>query len=207
MQFSEEHRSHLEQILRWRRDVRHFRSDPIPEETLTRLEASVDLAPSVGNSQPWRIVRVRRPESRQAVLDSFHRSQRLASEGYDESSRRAYRSLKLSGLAEAPTHLAFFTDLNPQAGRGLGRQSMPETPTFSTVMAIHTLWLTARSLNIGVGWVSILEPDEIRRALDVPEAWALTGYLCLGFPRRAEDRPELEVAGWEPRKPSVWIDR
>jgi 5,6-dimethylbenzimidazole synthase len=207
MKFTSEQLETLLDILRWRRDVRHFYSEPIAPDALAAIEASVDLAPSVGNSRPWRIVRVNTPECRTAVIRAFQEANREASRIYQGEERRDYLALKLAGLAEAPVHLAFFTDMEAAEGRGLGRQTMPETLLYSTVMAIHTLWLTARALNIGVGWVSIIDPAAVSKALSVPESWRLTGYLCLGHPRDMSDTPELHRAGWQADTASIWIDR
>ena len=207
MRFSHAHQNNLLEVLRWRRDVRHFRSEPIEPAVLAELEAAVDLAPSVGNSRPWRVVRVNDARNRAVVVRSFEEQNQKAGLSYAGTERRRYLALKLAGLVEAPTHLAFFTDLEPAEGRGLGRQTMPETLVYSTVMAIHTLWLAARSRNIGVGWISIIDPAVVSAALSVPQAWQLTGYLCLGYPKDFNDTPELHRAGWQPNVPSVWIDR
>ncbi|MFQ6552371.1 5,6-dimethylbenzimidazole synthase [Aestuariibius insulae] len=207
MELTDTHRACLEEVLTWRRDVRHFRTDPVPDEVMGRIEASVARAPSVGNAQPWRFVRVRSEAARRRVLASFEACNRAAADGYDGAARAAYAELKLAGLREAPVHLAVFTDPEPVEGRGLGRQTMPEMLTYSTVMAIHTLWLTARAEGVGVGWVSILDPEAVREALDVPAGWQLTGYLCLGWPEEPSAVPELETRGWQARRPPVWLDR
>ena len=207
MQFREAQRTHLHDVLTWRRDVRHFRTEPIDPDVWQRLQESIDLAPSVGNSRPWRIVRVNSPAMRTAIIADFEASNRAAAEEYQAADRDAYIGLKLAGLKEAPVHLAFFTDPTPSTGRGLGRRTMPETLAYSTVMAIHTLWLTARAYNIGVGWVSILDPGHVNRLLDVPAQWSLTGYLCLGYPADHHDNPELQRAGWQHNTATVWVDR
>ena len=207
MKFSTQHQSNLHELLRWRRDVRHFSTDTIDPDLLAKLEASVDLSPSVGNSRPWRIVRISDEKNRSAVIRSFEEQNRAASEIYNDKARQDYMALKLAGLKEAPVHLAFFTEPDPVEGRGLGRQTMPETLVYSTIMAIHTFWLTARSLNIGVGWVSILDPDTIKKALDVDEHWHLTAYLCVGYPKADDDTPELHRVGWQEDTPSVWLNR
>ena len=207
MTLSITHYRRLVDVLRWRRDVRHFRTDPIPAEVMARIEAALDCAPSVGNSRPWRIVRVASAAARQAVIRSFAEANERASRIYADQERVEYLALKLAGLREAPVHLAFFTDPDAAEGRGLGRQTMPETLEFSTVMAIHTLWLTARALNVGVGWVSILDPEAVRAALDVPAHWRLTGYLCLGYPQANDDLPELHRRGWQANTASIWLDR
>jgi 5,6-dimethylbenzimidazole synthase len=207
MEFSADHYLTLIETLRWRRDIRHFRTDPIESDTMAAIEAAVDLAPSVGNSRPWRIIRVNSPARRQAVIRCFEKAKDEAGRIYENEGRRAYDALKLAGLREAPVHLAFFTDLAPVEGRGLGRQTMPETLLCSTVTAIHTLWLVARALNVGVGWVSILDPEKVSKLLDVPENWKLTGYLCLGYAKEHQNLPELHRRRWQSNTQSVWIDR
>lgn len=205
MKLTETHRRALHDVLNWRRDVRHFLPNPVEDETLHRLRDSMNLAPSVGNSRPWRVVDVRDNKIRARVIKDFEDANRAAAHSYEAKERTDYLSLKLAGLYEAPVHLAVFTELQVEEGRGLGRQTMPETLTHSTVMAIHTLWLAARAENIGMGWVSILHPEAIAALLDVPETWSLTGYLCLGYPEIESDTPLLHEAGWQENKTSDWL--
>lgn len=193
-------------ILRWRRDVRHFRTDPVAEPVIDRLRGAMDMAPSVGNSRPWRVLRVTDPGKRAAVQEIFERCNHEAAAGYDDATKAEYVRLKLAGLRDAPVHLAVFTDTIPAEGRGLGRRTMPETLQFSTVMAIHTLWLAARTENIGLGWVSILEPAAVQSLFDVPRSWIFTGYLCLGHAEFADDRPLLHRTGWQCDTPTHWLD-
>jgi len=193
----------FERLVRVRRDVRHFVRAPVDEQLIARVLAAAESAPSVGLSQPWRFVRVDDPQRRALVRESFRHANADALAGYDGEDAARYASLKLAGLDDAPVHLAVFTDLAPRAGRGLGRQTMPETLTYSTVAAVQNLWLMARALDLGVGWVSILDPLAVRAALDVPATWSLTAYLCLGYPCRTDDVPELERAGWEVRHGAV----
>ena len=207
MHLSNEHHTALTEILKWRRDVRHFNTAPIEPKLMAQLEASVDYAPSVGNSRPWRIVRVKDRGRREAVARCFEACNRAAGRLYDDDARQEYLALKLAGLREAPVHFAFFTDPEPAEGRGLGSRTMPETFAYSTVMAVYTLWLTARALNIGVGWVSILDPDAVRATLDVPAHWQLTAYLCLGHALETGAQPELHRRGWQRNTASVWVDR
>ncbi len=207
MKLSVEHRSALTELLTWRRDVRRFKRDPIAPALLERIRQAVDLAPSVGNSRPWRMVQVTSATGRGAITQAFEASNREAGAQYDEATRKEYEALKLAGLREAPVILAVFTEPNPAAGRGLGRQTMPETLAYSTVMAIHTLWLFCRSHNVGVGWVSILDPDAVSKALDVPAHWSLTAVLCLGYPAEDHDSPELHRNGWQVDTRTRWLER
>lgn len=192
----------LEALLRWRRDVRRFRADPLPEAEMQALFAAAALAPSVGNAQPWRFVRLRSPAIRAALAAHVDRAAADAAAALPDAERRArYGRLRLHGLREAPELLAVFSDEAPAAGHGLGRATMPETLRYSTVMAIHTLWLAARARGIGVGWVSILDAGRVTRMLDVPLAWQLVAILCIGYPERSSAAPELEEQHWQAREP------
>ena len=187
-------------LIRWRRDVRRFRRDQLAGGTLERLISIAALAPSVGNSQPWRFVTVRNDARREAVRGEFQRCNKRALENYEGERARLYAGLKLSGLNDAPEHLAVFCDEGTRAGHGLGSGTMPETLRYSVVGAVQTLWLAARAEGIGLGWVSILEPARVTRILDVPKDWRFIGYLCIGYPQEEHLDPELERAGWQHRE-------
>lgn len=197
--FDDAFRHGLEDLLRWRRDVRRFRTDPLDPALLDRLLGLADLAPSVGNSQPWRFVAVESPAARAAVRANFAAANAEALAAQPEERRHLYATLKLAGLNRAPVQLAVFTDTGTAQGHGLGRMTMPQTLEHSTAMAVHTLWLAARVAGIGVGWVSILDPERMCRDLTTPAGWRFTAYLCLGVPEEEHAEPELERAGWQAR--------
>lgn len=197
--FDEGFRRRLRELFAWRRDVRRFRRERLEPALVDGLIAQAALAPSVGFSQPWRFVKVDDPARRARVAADFRRCNAEALAAYRGERARRYARLKLSGLAEAPVQLAVFADAATARGRGLGRRSMPETLHYSVVTAVHTFWLAARAAGIGVGWVSILDPDEIARVLEVPEDWRLVAYLCVGYPQEEHRDPELERHGWERR--------
>ncbi len=195
-------RRSLKQLFRLRRDVRRFRTEPIPATALKRWVEAACLAPSVGLSQPWRFVSVNDPVRRQDVAAEFSTQNGLARDHYDSETANQYQSLKLAGLREAPEHLAVFVEPDPSQGRGLGRMTMPESVAYSVVAAIQNLWLAARSEGVGIGWVSILRPESINQILDVPDHWQLIAYLCIGYPELTDVVvPELETSGWEQREP------
>ncbi len=207
MEFGPDHRAALLEVLTWRRDTRHFRTDPVAEDTLAKLQAVMDRAPSVGNARPWRVLRVEAPDLRAAVRANFEQANQEAGALYSGAQAQAYQGLKLAGLDFAPVHLAVFTDMQPAQGHGLGRQTMPETLRQSTAMAIHTLWLAARAENLGLGMVSILQPDAIAHLLKTPPDWEFSAYLCLGHPEFQDDTPLLHRAGWQENTPTRWIIR
>lgn len=198
-EFDAAFRARLHDLFVWRRDIRRFKSDPLPEGLLDRLLDSACLAPSVGLSQPWRFVIVDDASRRQAVLENFSACNAEALSAYTGDLAQRYATLKLAGLREAPCHLAVFADHATEVGHGLGRRTMPEMADYSVVTAIATMWLAARAEGIGMGWVSILDPAALAATLDIPAGWRLIGYFCIGYPEIDDDRPELERAGWERR--------
>lgn len=197
--FDHQFRSTLRDLIVWRRDVRRFRRDPIAPEDMQAFLEIACLAPSVGNAQPWRFVRVRSDALRQELAEHVDQASRRASEEMPANDQEPYRALKLHGLREAPEILAVFCDDDPAAGRGLGRHTMAETLRYSTVLAIHNLWLAARAWGIGVGWVSILDPAVVTRLMEVEPAWRLVALLCVGYPEEEHEVPELERSGWQAR--------
>jgi 5,6-dimethylbenzimidazole synthase len=201
-QFGPDFRSRLAELIAWRRDVRRFRRDPLPDGMIERLIGLAARAPSVGLSQPWRFVLVEAAERRTAVRADFARCNAAALAAQAPERARLYAGLKLAGLDVAPCQLAVFADPGTNQGHGLGRRTMPETIDYSAVMAAHTLWLAARAEGIGMGWVSILDAAAIAAILEVPAQWRLIGYFCLGFPEEPNQVPELEGAEWERRRPA-----
>lgn len=188
---------HLATLMRMRRDVRHFTEQPVDPALVEEAIRIAALAPSVGYSQPWRWVRVDDPARRSAVIESHDLANEQARASVAPERRDEYARLKLSGLREAPVHLAVFCEIADPAGGGLGRQTMRETLHYSVAMAIYGFWLAARAMGLGVGWVSILDPESAVRILEVPAGWDFIAYLAVGRPAFASDTPELVERGWE----------
>jgi 5,6-dimethylbenzimidazole synthase len=200
VEFDDTFRRQLRELFVWRRDVRRFRSDALPDGAVERLIETACLSPSVGLSQPWRFVTVDDAARRRAVIDDFRACNADALNCYSGERAARYAALKLSGLEQAPRHLAIFADKASDIGHGLGRATMPETTENSVVAAITAMWLAARAEGIGLGWVSILNPERIHGVLDVPASWKFIAYLCIGYPEAECDQPELERAKWEHRR-------
>lgn len=205
-EFSPDFQQGLDRLMRWRRDVRRFRTDAVDEAVLRACLDTILLAPSVGLSEPWRVLRVESDAARAAALENFLAANTTALEGYSGERAKLYSTLKLSGMREAPVQLAIYCDEATGKGAGLGAGTMPEMRRYSVVAAITQFWLAARARGLGVGWVSILDPDRLSRDLDVPEDWALVAYLCVGWPSDEAETPELEQAGWEDRRASLPLE-
>lgn len=205
-EFDTEFRDQLNALFRWRRDVRRFQTTPVDEELLDRCLQTIPLAPSVGLSEPWRVVRVSSQAARAAALKNFETANEAALAGYSGEDAELYASLKLSGMRDAPVQLAIFCDDETAQGKGLGAGTMPEMRRYSVVAAIMQFWLSARAVGLGVGWVSILDAPQLSCDLDCPEGWKLVAYLCIGWPEKDTETPELVKAGWESRTPTLDIE-
>ncbi len=204
--FSTDFQTDLHDLMRWRRDVRRFRPDPVDEAVLRTCLDTFPLAPSVGLSEPWRVIRVASAAARAAALSNFEAANARALAGYSGEQARLYADLKLSGLHEAPVQLAVFCDDDTPKGAGLGAATMPEMRRYSVVGAVTQFWLAARAQGLGVGWVSILDPDQLCNDLNIDRDWQLVAYLCVGWPEETSLTPELESAGWDTRRNALLLE-
>lgn len=200
--FSAAERDGLYRAIFERRDVRsQFLPDPIPSDVLARLLQAAHHAPSVGFMQPWDFIVIESREVRASVLALFEQENQKASEHYEGERKALYRSLKLQGILESPLNLCITCDRSRGGAHVLGRNSIVDTDLFSTCLAVQNLWLAARAEGIGVGWVSILDQEQLSVALNLPEHVYPLAYLCLGYVSEFLDQPELEASGWRTRLP------
>ncbi|MGR4067627.1 5,6-dimethylbenzimidazole synthase [Billgrantia sp. C5P2] len=185
-----------------RRDVRaQFLPDPIPPEVLARLLAAAHHAPSVGFMQPWDFLLIDSLEVRRRVHGIFERENEKGAQRFSEERQQTYRRLKLEGILESPLNLCITCDRARGGEHVLGRNSIVDTDLFSTCLAVQNLWLAARAEGIGVGWVSILDQNELAQVLSLPERVYPLAYLCLGYVSEFLEQPELARKGWRQRLP------
>jgi 5,6-dimethylbenzimidazole synthase len=200
LSFNKADREAVYRVIAERRDVRRgFLDEPLPDDLIGRLLAAAHSAPSVGLMQPSRFIVIRDQAVRKGVYQIFETANRRALDSYNGERAERYAELKLEGILEAPQNLCVLCDRANERGHGLGRQTMPETAVYSTVCAIQNFWLAARSEGVGVGWVSILDPGEIYRILNIPDHFTLVAYLCFGYVEGFASEPDLERFGWEKR--------
>jgi 5,6-dimethylbenzimidazole synthase len=197
--FDDDFQATLVDLFLWRRDERHFKTDALPKGEIDDLLKLAALAPSVGNSQPWRFVKVNSLDKRRAIRNNFEACNAEALADYQGEKARLYASLKLEGMDKAPEQIAVFVDTGTDTGLGLGQKTMPETLKYSVVGAVNMLWLASRARGIGLGWVSIIDPVAAASSLDVPDDWSLVAYLCIGYPEQEHIEPELQRLGWQER--------
>lgn len=197
-------------IIEARRDVRRFRPDPIPDDVLRRVLGAAHVAPSVGHSQPWRFIVVRDPDIRtRAGLLADRERLRQAAQLEPDAARRL-KDLKLEGLREAPVGVVVCCDRRTPAAGVLGRATFADADMWSCAAAIENLWLAARAEGLGLGWVTLFQPDDIAALMHLPAGVVTLGWLCLGWPDERPPEPGLQRAGWSSRLPLddvVFADR
>jgi len=205
-QFSDDFRAGLHGLMKWRRDARHFKTEPFPPHILQIYLASLALAPFFGLSEPWCVLRISSPSARQRAPGNFRAANARALTGYSGEQAQLCASLKLSGMIGAPEQLTIFCDDATIEGLGLGASSMPEMRRYSVAGAITLMWLTARAHGSVLGWVSVLNPAQLPRDLDAPPDWTFVAYLCLGSPNEISLTPKLETKGRETRAIQLQIE-
>jgi len=182
-----------------RRDVRsHFIDKKIQDDVLVKILNAAHHAPSVGYSQPWDFILIKNKVTRLEVKNSFivERKKSISLLDNDLDRQDKYIKLRLEGILESDINICVTYDPQRFGPFILGRTSIPETGEYSVCCAIQNLWLAARAEGIGVGWVSILSIEDLRKILEIPNHVKPIAYLCLGYVNKFEDKPDLERVGW-----------
>ena len=198
MIFTKEDQNTLDKIISSRRDVRgnNFINKKISKKKLLKILNSALNAPSVGYSQPWRFVIVE-DKKRDLVYKHFSKSYNKSKEKFKD--KPLYNSLKLEGIKESNINIAVY--YKKPKKNVLGQTYMKRTGEYSVVCAILNMWLTARALNIGMGWVSILKPKKINKIFDIKkDEYKFIAYLCFGYTKEFYDEPELKKLSWKKTK-------
>ena len=198
MNFTKKQSQTLSSIIVARRDVRgnNFLSKKIKKKQLNKILSAGIHAPSVGFSQPWKFVVIKNDKVKNKIYKNFQDSYEKSKKHFKD--RELYNSLKLEGIKETPINIAVFYKKPDK--KILGQTSSKKMGEYSVVCAIENMWLMARSLNIGIGWVSIIDHKKVQKTLGIDSSYKLVGYLCVGYVKEFLDLPELESLKWEEKK-------
>jgi 5,6-dimethylbenzimidazole synthase len=187
----------LYRVMAMRRDMRHFLRDPLDEALVSRLLAAAHMAPSVGLMQPWRFIRIRDPHLR-AAIHALVEEERIKTAQALSEREDEFMRLKVEGILECG-ELLIAGLADGRDGHVFGRRTMPEMDLASVACAIQNLWLAARAENVGMGWVSLFDPETLRRLMHMPEGSRPVAILCLGYVPAFYARPMLEEVDWAQR--------
>lgn len=207
--FSASERAAVYRAIHTRRDVRNYRPDPVPDDVLSRILDAAHHAPSVGLMQPWDFVLLRDPALRRRAYEHFREVNERAALVYREDRGERYRALKLQAILDAPLNLVVTCDRRRGGPHVLGRFTMRHMDEYSTCLAVQNMWLAARAEGVGVGWVSLLEPEFLAELVRLPSDVLPVAYLTLGYPTFFPDEPTLRTTGWrepEPLSQHLFLD-
>ncbi|MGC2431673.1 MAG: 5,6-dimethylbenzimidazole synthase [Nitrososphaeraceae archaeon] len=197
--FSQAEKDGLYKAIFSRRDVRsHFIKKKIPYNIISKILNAAHHAPSVGYSQPWNFILIKDEEIRNQIKNAFisAREGSISTLNSDTDRQEKYQKLKLEGIIESDINICITYDVTRFGPFVIGRTSIPETGEYSVCCAVQNLWLAARAEGIGVGWVSIITVDDLRKILSIPCHIKPIAYLCIGYVSTFSDVPDLEKSGW-----------
>jgi len=197
--FSDAEVAAVYRVIAERRDMRHFRPDPVAPDTLERLLWAAHHAPSVGFMQPWRFIRITDRALRERIHALVETERRATARALGEREEDFMR-LKVEGLLDAGEVLVVAL-ADGRERQVFGRRTLPEMDLASTACAIQNMWLAARAEGIGLGWVSIFDPAELAALLALPEGARPVAILCIGHVDAFYPKPMLEMESWAARKP------
>lgn len=197
--FSDPERAAVYRAIHERRDMRHFTREPVDSLLLQRLFDAAHHAPSVGYMQPWRIVRVTDSALRSALHAVVERERLLTADALGKR-RDEFMKLKVEGMLDCG-ELLVVSLMDDREQHVFGRRTLPEMDLASVACAIQNMWLAARAEGIGLGWVSLFDPDEIATLLGMPAGAKPVAILCVGHVTQFYDEPMLETERWATRTP------
>ena len=197
--YTEQERQAIYRVIAERRDMRHFRPDPVDPEIIRRMLVAAHQAPSVGLMQPWRFLSISDLDLRQQLAGLVEEERLRTADALGER-KSEFMKLKVEGILDcAEVMVAALPD-----GREkyvFGRRTMPEMDLASVSCAIQNMWLVARAEGIGMGWVSLFDPEKLARILKMPEHSKPVAILCIGHVDKFYDRPMLVEEKWTDERP------
>jgi len=202
--YSDADKAAIYKVIAERRDMRHFLPTPIAPELLQKLLHAAHHAPSVGLMQPWRFIRISDATLRQSIhklVDEERKHTAQAIGEVENTARMAkFMRLKVEGILDCGEVLVA-TLCDQREKHIFGRRTLPEMDLASVSCAIQNLWLAARAEGIGMGWVSMFDPQQLAKLLNMPEGAKPVAILCLGYVNTFYKSPMLVEEGWTTEKP------
>ncbi len=182
-----------------RRDMRHFLSDPVDPDVLKKLLQAAHQAGSVGLMQPWRFIRITDKQRRSQIYQIVEQERKKTAQALAEREDE-FMKLKVEGIREcAELIVVALPDKREQ--HIFGRRTLPEMDLASTACAIQNMWLAARAEGLGMGWVSLFEPNTLAELLKMPKGSRPIAILCLGHVAEFYPQPMLELENWAKARP------
>lgn len=192
--YSDAEKQAIYKVMAERRDMRHFNGKPVDESILMNILRAAHLAPSVGLMQPWRFIRIKEEATRTAIHQLVDKERQLTAEALGER-KQDFLKLKVEGVLQCSNVIvAALPDKREQ--HIFGRRTLPEMDLASLSCAIQNMWLASRAEGIGMGWVSLFNPEELKALLNMPEDSHPVAILCIGHVDEFYEKPMLVLEEW-----------
>jgi len=197
--FNDAERAGVYKAIAERRDMRHFLPDPVDPNVLQNLLQAANQAGSVGLMQPWHFIRITQTQLREQIYQIVEQERKKTAVALAEREDE-FMKLKVEGIKEcAELIVVALPDKREQ--HIFGRRTLPEMDLASTACAIQNMWLAARAEGLGMGWVSLFEPEALAKLLKMPAGSKPIAILCLGHVTEFYPQPMLEIENWTKAKP------
>ena len=142
----------LMDIIKKRRSVRRFTTQPVEKEKLDLLLEAARWAPSAGNSQPWQFVVITRART--------IRTLRMLMPGV------------MGNIKEGPVLLGICLDTRRKG----------EWSSYDLGCALQNILLCAHALGLGACAIGGFEAGQVKDLLELPEESDLCLVVTLGYP-------------------------
>lgn len=192
--FTDEQRAAVYRAIAERRDMRHFLDRPVATDVLDRLLQAAHHAPSVGLMQPWRFIRITDRQLRLRIHALVDAERRATAQALGEREQEFMR-LKVEGILDCG-ELLVAALMDRREPHIFGRRTLPQMDLASVACAIQNLWLAAYAEGLGMGWVSLFEPDALKQLLHMPGDSEPVAILCLGHVEKFYPAPMLQLENW-----------
>ncbi|KPX40049.1 Cobyrinic acid a,c-diamide reductase [Pseudomonas syringae pv. helianthi] len=197
--FSPQERAAVYRAIAERRDMRHFIGGTVAPELLARVLEAAHQAPSVGLMQPWRFIRISDPLLRGKMQAQVEEERIRTAEALGERSDE-FMKLKVEGINDCAEVLVAAL-MEGREQHIFGRRTLPEMDLASLSCAIQNLWLASRAEGLGMGWVSLFDPEALAELLGMPDGAKPLAIICLGPVKEFYPTPMLVMEGWAQARP------
>lgn len=192
--YTENEKAAIYKVISERRDMRHFNNQAVDTDVFKRILSAAHMAPNVGLMQPWRFIRITDQQVREYIFHLVDDERQQTAKALDECKNK-FLKLKVEGILEcAEIVVAALPDKREQ--HVFGRRTLPEMDLASVSCAIQNMWLASRAEGIGMGWVSIFDPQKLMNLLKMPNGSLPIAILCIGHVDKFYDKPMLVEQGW-----------
>ena len=178
-------------IIKKRRTIRAYKSDPVPEEHILRILDAARSAPTAGNQQPWKFLVIRDREKLDRLkaeaiawyVDAY-KEKMNPSEAEVKETQDALKPI-LENVLSAPVYVAVLADSQAKHAKYI----VHDGP-----LAAGHLMIAARALGYGTGYFTTFFPeDRMKSFFDIPEQYTLVCFTPIGIPAEWPEAPEKKA--------------